>query len=58
MASNPNHLMFYEVYDSQAAFKAHASTEDFKHYNAAIEPMVADRNVRPMGVVIFATAAH
>ncbi len=51
LASDPNHFFLYEVYDSEAAFKAHRETEHFKKYAAATANMVAKRVSRPMSVV-------
>ena len=50
-ASDPNHFFLYEVYDNEAAFKAHRETEHFKKYAAATANMVAKRVSRPMSVV-------
>jgi (4S)-4-hydroxy-5-phosphonooxypentane-2,3-dione isomerase len=51
LASDPNHFFLYEVYDSEAAFKAHRETEHFKKYMATTGNMVAKRLSRPMSVV-------
>ena len=51
LASDPNHFFLYEVYDNEAAFKAHRETEHFKKYAAATANMVAKRVSRPMSVV-------
>lgn len=51
LASDPNHFFLYEVYDSEAAFKAHRETEHFKKYMAATGNMVAKRLSRPMSVM-------
>jgi (4S)-4-hydroxy-5-phosphonooxypentane-2,3-dione isomerase len=53
LALNPNHVVFYEVYDNEAALTAHRATEHFKQYQAATANMVADRNVRGMAPVVF-----
>jgi quinol monooxygenase YgiN len=58
MASNPNHIVFYEVYDNEAALNAHRATDHFKKYQAATAGMVADRDIRPMAAVEFHTSAH
>jgi len=58
IASNPNHVMFYEVYDNEAALNAHRAGEHFKQYQAATAGMVADRNARAMGAVAFHANAH
>lgn len=41
LASNPNHVVFYEVYDDAAAFKAHLASEHFKKYAAVSKNMIA-----------------
>lgn len=51
LASDPNHFFLYEVYDNEAAFKAHRETEHFKKYAAAVGKMVAKRDARPMSVI-------
>jgi len=51
LSSDPNHFFLYEVYDNEAAFKAHRETEHFKKYIAATAKMVAKRDARPMSVI-------
>jgi (4S)-4-hydroxy-5-phosphonooxypentane-2,3-dione isomerase len=51
LASDPNHFFLYEVYDNEAAFKAHRETEHFKKYATTVGKMVAKRDARPMSVV-------
>jgi quinol monooxygenase YgiN len=58
LASNPNHVVFYEVYDNEAALTTHRATDHFKKYQAATANMVADRNVRAMAAVEFHSAGH
>src|SRR5258708_5400346 len=41
LASNPNHVFLYEVYDSAAALDAHRTTDHFKKYAATTANMVA-----------------
>jgi autoinducer 2-degrading protein len=50
LASDPNHFFLYEVYDNEAAFKAHRETAHFKKYAEATAKMVAKRDSRPMSV--------
>ena len=40
LASDPNHVLLYEVYDDEAALKAHAGTEHFKKFDALRSKMV------------------
>lgn len=40
LANNPNHVFLYEVYDDEAAFKAHLSSEHYKKFEAARGKMV------------------
>ena len=51
LASDPNHFFLYEVYDNEAAFKAHRAGEHFKKYMEVTAKMVAKRDARPMSVV-------
>jgi quinol monooxygenase YgiN len=58
LASNPNHVFLYEVYDNEAALDAHRQTEHYKKYQAATKGMVADRNVRAMSVIAMNAKGH
>src|SRR5215470_8857199 len=58
LASNPNHVFLYEVYDNEAALNAHRQTEHFKKYQAATANMIADRNVRAMSLIAFNSKGH
>lgn len=58
LATNPNHVFLYEVYDNEAALNAHRQTEHFKKYQAATANMIADRNVRAMSLIAFNSKAH
>ena len=49
--NDPNYLFLYEVYDNEAAFKAHRASEHFKKYAALTANMVAKRVTRPMGAI-------
>jgi quinol monooxygenase YgiN len=51
LASNPNHIFIYEVYDNEAAAQAHRTTDHFKKYAATTANMVAKREVRAMASV-------
>jgi autoinducer 2-degrading protein len=51
LASDPNHFFLYEVYDNEAALKAHRETDHFKKFAATIAKMVAKRETRAMSVV-------
>jgi autoinducer 2-degrading protein len=51
LASDPNHFFLYEVYDNEAALKAHRETEHFKKYAATTGKMVAKREARPMSLI-------
>jgi (4S)-4-hydroxy-5-phosphonooxypentane-2,3-dione isomerase len=51
LASDPNHFLLYEVYDNEAALKAHRETDHFKKFFAAAKNMVAKRDARPMSVI-------
>ncbi|HLJ00199.1 MAG TPA: putative quinol monooxygenase [Bradyrhizobium sp.] len=51
LTSDPNHFLLYEVYDNEAAFKAHRETEHFKKYAASVAKMIAKRDARQMSVI-------
>ena len=51
LASDSNHIFLYEIYDNEAALKAHRETPHFKKYAATTANMVAKREARPMSVV-------
>ena len=58
LASNPNHVFLYEVYDSEDAFKAHRASDHFKAYMAKTGNMVAKRDTRPMTPIAFNSRGH
>ena len=58
LASNPNHVFLFEVYDNDAAAQAHRTTDHFKKYAATTANMVTARNVRPMKSIAFNLKAH
>jgi autoinducer 2-degrading protein len=58
MASNLNHVVFYEVYDNETALVTRRGTDHFKKYQAATANMAADRNVRAMAAVEFHASGH
>jgi (4S)-4-hydroxy-5-phosphonooxypentane-2,3-dione isomerase len=51
LANDPNHLFLYEVYESEAAFRAHRESDYFKKYAATTANMVAKRVTRAMTVI-------
>jgi (4S)-4-hydroxy-5-phosphonooxypentane-2,3-dione isomerase len=51
LASDPNHVFIYEVYNNEAALQAHRASDHFKKYAAATSAMIAKRDARPMSVV-------
>ncbi len=57
-ANDPYHLFLYEVYESEAAFRAHRETDHFKKYAATTASMVAKRVTRPMTAISFALKPH
>ena len=58
LASNPNRVFLYEVYDNEAAAQAHRTTDHFKKYAATAANMVTGRSVRPMKPVAFNSKAR
>ena len=53
LANDPNHLFLYEVYESEAAFKAHRESDYFKKYASTTASMVAKRETRTMTALSF-----
>jgi autoinducer 2-degrading protein len=52
LASTPNQIWIYEVYENAAAVEAHRATEHFKTYVTATRDLVVKRQSRPMvGIV-------
>lgn len=58
LASNPNHVFLYEVYDDEAAYQAHRASDHFKKYAATTATMVAKRDPRPMKPIALNAKAH
>jgi quinol monooxygenase YgiN len=56
--SNSNRIIFYEVYDNEAALNAHRATDRFKKFKDETDSMIADRNVRVMASVEFNSKGH
>jgi quinol monooxygenase YgiN len=52
-AANPNHVFLYEVYDNEAALKAHRETDHFKKYAAITAKMVVERKATALTPVAF-----
>jgi (4S)-4-hydroxy-5-phosphonooxypentane-2,3-dione isomerase len=52
-ASDPNHFFLYEIYDNEAAYKAHRETDHFKKYAATTANIVVKRAPRPMTPIAF-----
>ena len=44
-------IFLYEVYDDEAAFKAHLATDHFKRFNARTAPWVADKRVATLNLI-------
>lgn len=53
--SDPNHVLFFEVYDNEAALTAHQGTDHFKTYDAATKTMVSKRVTTPLSSVVVQT---
>jgi quinol monooxygenase YgiN len=58
LASNPNHVFIYEIYDNEAALQSHRQTDHFKKYSTTTASMVAKREARPMTSVAVNYKAH
>ena len=51
-ADRPDHLTLYEVFDSKAAFEAHAATPHFKRFVTESGALHATRTATPGGMVV------
>jgi quinol monooxygenase YgiN len=58
LANDPNHLFLYEVYESEAAFRAHRESDYFKKYASTTANMVAKRVTRTMTALSFGEKPH
>ncbi len=47
----PDRIFLYELYDDEAAFKAHMQTPHYARLNTQIEGMVLDKDVRTFSEV-------
>ena len=45
-SGNPENVLLYEVYKSEAAFKAHLEAPYFASFDAAVQPLMARKTVR------------
>jgi quinol monooxygenase YgiN len=50
-AGHPEQFFLYEIYDDEAAFKAHIETAHFKSFDAASAAWVADKKVMTYGII-------
>lgn len=41
----PAHCFLYELYDDEAAFKAHLASDHFKAFDGRVAPMIEQKNV-------------
>ena len=44
-------IFLYEIYDDEAAFKAHLATDHYQRFNATVTPWVAEKHVTPYALV-------
>lgn len=43
--NDPSSFFLYEIYDDEAAFKAHLESDHFKHFDSISAPWTADKKV-------------
>ncbi|MBA2590227.1 MAG: antibiotic biosynthesis monooxygenase [Alphaproteobacteria bacterium] len=43
LATTPNHLFLYEVYDDEAAFQQHLAAAHYKHFKDTSDPIITSR---------------
>ncbi len=51
-AQQPSHIHFYEIYDDQAAFDAHAKTAHYKRFIDISSPMITAKSVHRLSVEV------
>jgi autoinducer 2-degrading protein len=56
--TDPNNIVFFEVYDNQAGLDAHRATDHYKKYQAAAASMVASRNLKAMSPIAMNISGH
>jgi (4S)-4-hydroxy-5-phosphonooxypentane-2,3-dione isomerase len=56
--TDPNNIVFFEVYDNEAALDVHRATDHYKKYQAAAASMVASRNLKAMAPVALNSNGH
>jgi (4S)-4-hydroxy-5-phosphonooxypentane-2,3-dione isomerase len=56
--TDPNNIVFFEVYDNAAALDVHRATDHYKKYQAAAASMVASRNLKAMAPVALNSNGH
>ena len=44
-SADGSEIFLYEIYDDEAAFKAHLATDHYKKFNAQVTPWVAEKRV-------------
>jgi (4S)-4-hydroxy-5-phosphonooxypentane-2,3-dione isomerase len=56
--TDPNNVVFFEVYDNEAALDVHRATDHYKKYQAAAASMVASRNLKAMAPIALNSSGH
>jgi quinol monooxygenase YgiN len=49
-------VILYEIYDDEAAFKAHCASAHFKRFDEAVRPMIASKRVERCTLFNYAPA--
>lgn len=50
--AEPDEVLLYELYDTQAAFEAHLASAHFKQFDAAVSAMIAGKQVKSYNEVV------
>jgi autoinducer 2-degrading protein len=53
LASDPNRVFLYEVYDDEAAFKAHRATEHFKKFDSIRNKLIVKSEVKTYKPIVL-----
>ena len=57
LKDNPNHIRVFEIYASEAAYKAHLETPHFKKYKAATQDVVKSLRLFETTPIVLGVAA-
>jgi len=51
--TDPNHIFLYEIYDNEAAYQAHRTTEHFKKFDAIRNSLIVKSEAKPFKPIVL-----